>query len=318
MVRFTKRRILDLTDLKVSIGNITFNNPIWVASGTFGYGTEAPELIDVNKLGAIVTKSITRQPREGNPPPRIVETPSGMINSIGLANIGVEKYIKEMLHIYEDLSTKIIMNIAGTDISEYVEILELMESHSSNITGYEINISCPNVKKGGMEFGVDCDMTSKLTEELRKITDRLLIMKLSPNVSDIVSIGKACQDAGADAVSAINTVVGMSIDAKSGKSNIFTTYGGLSGPAIKPIGLAAVNKLHNNLSIPIIGMGGIVSSSDVAEYILAGSTSVQVGTANFRNPGTGEDLIDMINTYVGESNWKSLDEMIGKVKTYNL
>ena len=317
MVRFTKRRILDLTDLKVSIGNITFNNPIWVASGTFGYGTEAPELIDVNKLGAIVTKSITRQPREGNPPPRIVETPSGMINSIGLANIGVEKYIKEMLPIYEDLSTKIIMNIAGTDISEYVGILELMESHSSNITGYEINISCPNVKKGGMEFGVDCDMTSKLTEELRKITDRLLIMKLSPNVSDIVSIGKACQDAGADAVSAINTVVGMSIDAKSGKSNIFTTYGGLSGPAIKPIGLAAVNKLHNRLSIPIIGMGGIVSSTDVAEYILAGSTSVQVGTANFRNPGTGEDLIDMINTYVGESNWKSLDEMIGKVKTHN-
>ncbi len=317
MVRFTKRRILDLTDLKVSIGNITFNNPIWVASGTFGYGTEAPELIDVNKLGAIVTKSITRQPREGNPPPRIVETPSGMINSIGLANIGVEKYIKEMLPIYEDLSTKIIMNIAGTDISEYVGILELMESHSSNITGYEINISCPNVKKGGMEFGVDCDMTSKLTEELRKITDRLLIMKLSPNVSDIVSIGKACQDAGADAVSAINTVVGMSIDAKSGKSNIFTTYGGLSGPAIKPIGLAAVNKLYNSLSIPIIGMGGIVSSSDVAEYILAGSTSVQVGTANFRNPGTGEDLIDMINTYVGESNWKSLDEMIGKVKTHN-
>tara|TARA_B100001769_G_C22089552_1_gene587563 strand:- start:85 stop:1005 length:921 start_codon:yes stop_codon:yes gene_type:complete len=306
-----------LTDLKVSIGNITFNNPIWVASGTFGYGTEAPELIDVNKLGAIVTKSITRQPREGNPPPRIVETPSGMINSIGLANIGVEKYIKEMLPIYEDLSTKIIMNIAGTDISEYVGILELMESHSSNITGYEINISCPNVKKGGMEFGVDCDMTSKLTEELRKITDRLLIMKLSPNVSDIVSIGKACQDAGADAVSAINTVVGMSIDAKSGKSNIFTTYGGLSGPAIKPIGLAAVNKLYNSLSIPIIGMGGIVSSSDVAEYILAGSTSVQVGTANFRNPGTGEDLIDMINTYVGESNWKSLDEMIGKVKTHN-
>ena len=317
MVRFTKRRILDLTDLKVSIGNITFNNPIWVASGTFGYGTEAPELIDVNKLGAIVTKSITRQPREGNPPPRIVETPSGMINSIGLANIGVEKYIKEMLPIYEDLSTKIIMNIAGTDISEYVEILELMESHSSNITGYEINISCPNVKKGGMEFGVDCDMTSKLTEELRKITDRLLIMKLSPNVSDIVSIGKACQDTGADAVSAINTVVGMSIDAKSGKSNIFTTYGGLSGPAIKPIGLAAVNKLYNSLSIPIIGMGGIVSSSDVAEYILAGSTSVQVGTANFRNPGTGEDLIDMINTYVGESNWKSLDEMIGKVETLN-
>lgn len=313
----TKQRILNLSNLEISIGKITFKNPIWVASGTFGYGTEASELIDVNRLGAIVTKSITRQPREGNPPPRIVETPSGMINSIGLANIGVEKYIKEMLPVYENLSTKIIMNIAGTDINEYIEILELMENISSNISGYEINISCPNVKKGGMEFGVDCDMTAKLTEELRQRTDRLIIMKLSPNVSDIVSIGKAAQNAGADAVSAINTVVGMSINAKTAKSNIFTTYGGLSGPAIKPIGLAAVNKLYKKLSIPIVGMGGIVSSTDVAEYILAGSTAVEVGTANYRNPGVGEDLIDSISTYITESNWNTLVEMIGKVQKYN-
>ena len=312
-----KQRILSLSNLKISIGNTTFKNPIWVASGTFGYGTEAPDLIDVNTLGAIVTKSITRQPREGNPPPRIVETPSGMINSIGLANIGVEKYIKEMLPVYKDFSTKIIMNIAGTDIDEYVEILELMEKISTNIAGYEINISCPNVKKGGMEFGVDSEMTSKLTEELRKRTDRLIIMKLSPNVSDIVSIGKAAENAGADSVSAINTVVGMSINAKTAKSNIFTTYGGLSGPAIKPVGLAAVNKLYNKLSIPIIGMGGIISSTDVAEYILAGATAVQVGTANFRNPGTGENIIDLISSYIKESNWKSSVEMIGKVQTYN-
>lgn len=313
----TKQRILNLSNLEISIGKVTFKNPIWVASGTFGYGTEASELIDVNRLGAIVTKSITRQPREGNPPPRIVETPSGMINSIGLANIGVEKYIKEMLPVYENLSTKIIMNIAGTDMYEYIEILELMENISSNISGYEINISCPNVKKGGMEFGVDCDMTAKLTEELRQRTDRLIIMKLSPNVSDIVSIGKAAQNAGADAVSAINTVVGMSINAKTAKSNIFTTYGGLSGPAIKPIGLAAVNKLYKKLSIPIVGMGGIVSSTDVAEYILAGSTAVQVGTANYRNPGVGEDLIDSISTYIAESNWNTFVEMIGKVQKYN-
>lgn len=306
-----------MSNLEISIGKVTFKNPIWVASGTFGYGTEASELIDVNRLGAIVTKSITRQPREGNPPPRIVETPSGMINSIGLANIGVEKYIKEMLPVYENLSTKIIMNIAGTDMYEYIEILELMENISSNISGYEINISCPNVKKGGMEFGVDCDMTAKLTEELRQRTDRLIIMKLSPNVSDIVSIGKAAQNAGADAVSAINTVVGMSINAKTAKSNIFTTYGGLSGPAIKPIGLAAVNKLYKKLSIPIVGMGGIVSSTDVAEYILAGSTAVQVGTANYRNPGVGEDLIDSISTYIAESNWNTFVEMIGKVQKYN-
>ena len=288
-----------------------------MASGTFGYGTEAPELVDVNRIGAIVTKSITRQPREGNPPPRIVETDSGMINSIGLANIGVERYIKEMLPVYDDLSTKIIMNIAGTDIQEYIEILEMTESVSSVIAGYEINISCPNVKKGGMEFGVDREMTAKLTEELRKRTERLIIMKLSPNVSNINSIGKAAQDAGADAVSAINTVVGMSINATSGKSDIYTTYGGLSGPAIKPVGLAAVHKLYNELSIPIIGIGGIVSSEDVAEYILAGSTAVQVGTANYRNPGIGQDIIDAFSKYIGQSNWKSSADMIGKVQIYN-
>ena len=306
-----------MTDLKISIGEIFFENPIWVASGTFGYGTEVPELVDVNRLGAIVTKSITREPREGNPPPRIVETDSGMINSIGLANIGVERYIKEKLPIYDNLSTKIIMNIAGTDIQEYIEILEMTESVSSVITGYEINISCPNVKKGGMEFGVDQEMTAKLTEELRKRTERLIIMKLSPNVSDITSIGKAAQDAGADAVSAINTVIGMSINASSGKSDIYTTYGGLSGPAIKPVGIAAVHKLYNKLTIPIIGMGGIVSSEDVVEYILAGSTAVQVGTANYRNPGIGEDIIDTFSQFIDQSNWKSSTDMIGKVQIYN-
>ena len=310
-----KRKISILTKNAVKIGNISFDNPIWVASGTFGYGTENPELVDVDKLGAIVTKSITLYPREGNPPPRIVETASGMINSIGLANIGVDKYIKEMIPIYDNVSTKIIMNIAGTDINEYVEIIEKVESVSSSIAGYEINISCPNVKKGGMEFGVDAAMTEKLTAELRKRTNRLLIMKLSPNVSDIVSIGMSAQEAGADAVSAINTVVGMSIDSNSGKSNIYTTYGGLSGPAIKPVGLAAVHKLFQKLSIPIVGIGGIVSSKDVIEYVLAGSSAVQIGTANYRNPGTGENIVDQLNQEISDSKWESAKEMIGKVKT---
>jgi dihydroorotate dehydrogenase (NAD+) catalytic subunit len=310
-----KRKISILTKNAVKIGNISFDNPIWVASGTFGYGTENPELVDVDKLGAIVTKSITLYPREGNPPPRIVETASGMINSIGLANIGVDKYIKEMIPIYDNVSTKIIMNIAGTDINEYVEIIEKVESVSSSITGYEINISCPNVKKGGMEFGVDAAMTEELTAELRKRTNRLLIMKLSPNVSDIVSIGMSAQEAGADAVSAINTVVGMSIDSNSGKSNIYTTYGGLSGPAIKPVGLAAVHKLFQKLSIPIVGIGGIVSSNDVIEYVLAGSSAVQIGTANYRNPGTGENIVDQLNQEISDSKWESVKEMIGKVKT---
>ena len=301
-----KRKISILTKSTVKIGNISFDNPIWVASGTFGYGTENPELVDVDKLGAIVTKSITLYPREGNPPPRIVETASGMINSIGLANIGVDKYIKEMIPIYDNVSTKIIMNIAGTDINEYVEIIEKVESVSSSIAGYEINISCPNVKKGGMEFGVDAAMTEELTAELRKRTNRLLIMKLSPNVSDIVSIGMSAQEAGADAVSAINTVVGMSIDSNSGKSNIYTTYGGLSGPAIKPVGLAAVHKLFQKLSIPIVGIGGIVSSNDVIEYVLAGSSAVQIGTANYRNPGTGENIVDQLNQEINDSKWESV------------
>ena len=305
-----------LANLTIHIGNTTFENPIWVASGTFGYGTEAPELVDVNQLGAIVTKSITRQPREGNPPPRIVETASGMINSIGLANIGVEKYIKDLLQVYEGLSTKIIMNIAGTDIREYVEIMEMVESVSSVIAGYEINISCPNVKKGGMEFGVDCEMTAKLTETLRGITERLLIMKLSPNVSDIVSIGMSAENAGADAVSAINTVVGMSINAKTGMSDIFTTYGGLSGPAIKPIGLAAVHKLYEQLSIPIIGIGGIVSGEDAVEYMLAGATAVQVGTANYRDPGISENIIDSLKNILNESNRNEAADLIGSVQTH--
>ncbi|MCS5625851.1 MAG: dihydroorotate dehydrogenase [Candidatus Marinimicrobia bacterium] len=305
-----------LANLTIHIGNTSFENPIWVASGTFGYGTEAPELVDVNQLGAIVTKSITRQPREGNPPPRIVETASGMINSIGLANIGVEKYIKDLLQVYEGLSTKIIMNIAGTDIREYVEIMEMVESVSSVIAGYEINISCPNVKKGGMEFGVDCEMTAKLTETLRGITERLLIMKLSPNVSDIVSIGMSAENAGADAVSAINTVVGMSINAKTGMSDIFTTYGGLSGPAIKPIGLAAVHKLYERLSIPIIGIGGIVSGEDAVEYLLAGATAVQVGTANYRDPGISENIIDSLKNILNESNRNEAADLIGSVQTH--
>ena len=312
-----KQRIYILSNTKVKIGSISFENPIWVASGTFGYGTEIPELVDVEKLGAIVTKSITLNPREGNPPPRIVETSSGMINSIGLANIGVDKYISEMIPIYKNIKTKIIMNVAGTDIDEYIRVIEKIESISSDITGYEINISCPNVKKGGMEFGVDCDMTAKLTSELRKRTKRLLIMKLSPNVSDIVSIGMSAQNEGADAVSAINTLVGMSINSNSGKSNIYTTYGGLSGPAIKPIGLALVNKLYDKLSIPIVGIGGIVSSEDVAEYLLAGSTAVQVGTANYRNPGIGENMVDSLNKWIEKSKWDSIDDMIGKVSKYN-
>jgi len=303
-----------LADLRVKIGSVDFNNPIFVASGTYGYGTEVSELADVTVLGAIVTKSITRYPREGNPPPRIVETPSGMLNSIGLANIGVEAYINKMIPLYEELKTPIIMNIAGSTEDEYAEILEMTELASSNIAGYEINISCPNVNEGGMEFGVDCDLTEQLTTRLRKLTDRLLIMKLSPNVTDIAAIGVAAEKGGADALSAINTLVGMSINTANKKSNIHYGYGGLSGPAIKPVGLACVHKIHQAVDIPLIGIGGITSADDVLEYVLAGAAAVEVGTANYRDPNVGNSIIVELDTLLDQNDIGSVAELVGKVE----
>ena len=303
-----------MADLQTKVSTVNFKNPVFVASGTYGYGTEVAELADVADLGAIVTKSITRQPREGNPPPRIVETPSGMLNSIGLANIGVEAYIKEMIPLYEELDTPIIMNIAGSTMTEYCEILKLVESVSSNIIGYEINISCPNVKAGGMEFGVDCDLTERLTSRLRKLTDRLLIMKLSPNVTDIAAIGVAAEKGGADALSAINTLVGMSINTTNRKSNIYYGFGGLSGPAIKPVGLACVHKVYQAVDIPLIGMGGIISAVDVLEYVLAGAVAVEVGTANYRDPNVGNSIILELDALFNKNDFGSIHELVGKVE----
>ena len=303
-----------MADLRIKIGSVDFKNPIFVASGTYGYGTEVSELADITVLGAIVTKSVTRYPREGNPPPRIVETPSGMLNSIGLANIGVEAYIKKMIPLYEELKTPIIMNIAGSTEDEYCEILELTELVSSNIVGYEINISCPNVNAGGMEFGVDCDLTEQLTTRLRKLTDRLLIMKLSPNVTDIAAIGVAAEKGGADALSAINTLVGMSINTTNKKSNIHYGYGGLSGPAIKPVGLACVHKIYQAVDIPLIGIGGITSADDVLEYVLAGAAAVEVGTANYRDPNVSNSIIVELDTLLDQNDIGSVPEFVGKVE----
>ena len=313
MVLFTMQEILHLTDISVKIGNIRFKNPILTASGTFGYGTEVDKITDVSKFGGIVTKSITLLPREGNPPPRIVETPSGMLNSIGLANIGVDKYIKEKIPLYSNIGTQIIMNIAGSTMDEYTDIVKKMESVSSNIVGYEVNISCPNVKKGGMEFGVNCDLTQELTEKLRALTERLLIIKLSPNVTDISAIAISAESAGADAVSAINTVVGMSIDIHTRKSNISTKYSGLSGPAIRPIGIASVHKLFQAVQIPIIGIGGITNSTETLEYMIAGASAVQVGTANYRDPGISITIIDDLISYAEQNNFNSLTELVGTV-----
>ena len=302
--------------LNVKIGKIGFDNPIMVASGTYGYGNEVMGIANVNGLGGIVTKSVTLNPREGNPPPRIHETSSGMLNSIGLANVGVDSYIKDKLPYLNELNTKIIINIAGSSIDEYITVLEKLEESEGRHVGYEINISCPNVKKGGMEFGVDPQMTEKLTAEIRSMTQKLVIMKLSPNVTSIVDIAKAAEIGGADAVSAINTVVGSGIDIKSRKPVIHTTFGGLSGPAIKPIAIANVLKVSRSVIIPVIGIGGISCTNDVIEFIMAGATMVQLGTINYTHPNLGESIINELTAWLHHANLNHIVDVIGVAEDF--
>ena len=303
--------------MHVKIRDVEFSSPLLTASGTYGYGHEVQDMVDVNQWGGIITKSVTRHPREGNPPPRIAETSAGMLNSIGLANLGVEKYCEEIIPFLNQLQTQVIINIAGTALTDYLETLDMLESANGNHVGYEINISCPNVKDGGMEFGVNCDMTEQLTSEMRKLTDKLLIMKLSPNVTRIEDIAQAAESGGADAVSAINTVVGMAIDLKTRKPKLNTTFGGLSGLAIKPIAIANVHKVFKAINIPIIGIGGIATAEDVVEFLLAGASLVQVGTMNYQNPDLGAELKQKLSKYLDENGINSIDDLIGKVEYHS-
>jgi dihydroorotate dehydrogenase (NAD+) catalytic subunit len=274
-------------------------------------------MVDVNQWGGIITKSVTRYPREGNPPPRIAETNSGMLNSIGLANLGVENYCKEIIPFLNELKTKVIINIAGSAMEDYLETMEMLESTNGKHVGYEINISCPNVKEGGIEFGVNCNMTEQLTKAIRKRTDKLIIMKLAPNVTRIEDIAKAAESNGADAVSAINTVVGMAIDIKTRKPKLNTTFGGLSGPAIKPIALANVHKVFKAVKIPVIGIGGIATAEDVVEFILAGASLVQIGTMNYQNPNLGAQLKEKLSQYFSQNGTYSIEDLIGKVDCHS-
>tara|TARA_B110001454_G_scaffold198229_1_gene202227 strand:+ start:1645 stop:2559 length:915 start_codon:yes stop_codon:yes gene_type:complete len=303
--------------MHVKIRDIEFSSPLLTASGTYGYGHEVQDMVDVNQWGGIITKSVTRHPREGNPPPRIAETSAGMLNSIGLANLGVEKYIEEIIPFLNELQTKVIINIAGSGKQDYLETMEMLESANGKHVGYEINISCPNVKEGGIEFGVNCDMTEKLTQEMRKRTDKLLIMKLSPNVTRIEDIAQAAEAGGADAVSAINTVVGMAIDLKTRMPKLNTTFGGLSGPAIKPIAIANVHKVFNAVKIPIIGIGGIATAEDVIEFLLAGATMIQIGTMNYQNPNLGAQIKEELVTYYSQNGIKNTEDLIGKVEYHS-
>jgi dihydroorotate dehydrogenase (NAD+) catalytic subunit len=298
--------------MQVDIGNLKLKNPVLVASGTFGYGDELSELFDVGQIGGIVTKSLTLKPRVGNPPPRIVETPCGMLNSIGLANIGVDRFIAEKLPILRNFKTAIIVNVAGKRVEDYPEVVKRIED-AGGVDGYEINISCPNVKEGGLEFGTSREMTGKIVSSVRKVTGKTLIVKLTPNVTKVSEIAKVCKDEGADAVSLINTVVGMAIDIKTRKPKLSTITGGLSGPAIKPIAIAKVFEVFQNVDIPIIGIGGIMNWMDAVEFLIAGARAVQVGTANFVDPTASIQILNGIISYCEENGISDINDLIGSI-----
>ena len=300
-------------DLSVRIGSGVLANPVGVASGTFGYGGEYEGLVDFSDIGAIYTKAVTLEPRIGNVPPRLVETPSGILNSIGLANVGVEKFITDKLPYLRTLPCAVVANVAGAAEDEYLRVIERLESVESGIFGYEVNVSCPNVNHGGLAFGTDPIQVERLTSSLRKLTKRALIIKLTPNVTDIAAIAKAAEAGGADAVSLINTLVGMVIDVKTKKPVLGAKTGGLSGPAVRPVGVALTYKASRAVSVPVIGMGGISCAGDALQYILAGASAVQIGTANFVNPKTAGIVLAGIREYCVDNGVSSLKEIRGIV-----
>jgi dihydroorotate dehydrogenase (NAD+) catalytic subunit len=299
-------------NLRVNLGKLKLKNPVMTASGTFGYGKEYSEFIDLNKLGGIVVKGISLKPMKGNPAPRICETPAGMLNAIGLQNPGLKGFIKHQLPFLKELKTKIIVNILGNSVNEYIELAEELES--LGIDAVELNVSCPNVKKGGIVFGTEPKVFEELIKQVRQRVKLPLITKLSPNVSDIKQFAKIAEDAGSDIISLINTVTGMSIDVRSRRPRLANITGGLSGPAIKPIAVRMVWECCSAVNIPIIGMGGIVSPEDAIEFILAGASAIAVGTGNFINPGITVDIIKGIKSYMSSQGAGSLKDITGKVE----
>lgn len=297
-------------DLAVYIGKLKLKNPVMTASGTFGYGLEYAEFLDLNRLGAIVVKGLSLAPKEGNPPPRIVETTAGMLNAIGLQNIGLENFISKKLPLLKQFDTPIIVNFFGDSITEYVTAAERLDS-VDGVHALEMNISCPNKQAGWSVFGTDPKVTFEVVSSVRKATGLPLIVKLSPNVTDIKIMAKAAEDAGADAVSLINTLTGMAVDIKTRKPKLANVTGGLSGPAIKPIALKMVFEVYKTVDIPIIGMGGIMNETDAIEFLLAGATAVAVGTANFVNPRATIDIIEGLEAYLKGNNISSVAELIG-------
>ncbi len=300
-------------DMKISIGSLRLKNPVMTASGTFGYGEEYASLVNLNLLGAIIVKGISLLPRKGNPPTRIAETACGMLNAIGLENVGLERFLSEKLPFLQDISTPLIVNILGDTVEDYQQLAKRL-NEEEKVAALEVNISCPNVKQGGVAFGTDPHMAHAVTKGVRQHFKRPVIVKLSPNVTDIAEIALAVEEAGADAVSLINTVLGMAIDIDSGKPKLANIFGGLSGPAIKPIALRMVWQVAENVSIPIIGIGGIATPEDAIEFLLAGASAIQVGTTNFINPKATEEIIHGMGTYLREHNIASIRDLIGRAR----
>ncbi len=301
-------------DLRVSIGTLELANPVMTASGTFGYAQEFSNLLDLDQLGGIIVKGISLEPRPGNPPPRIVETACGMLNAIGLENVGVDRFIKEKMVWLAKLASPLVVNILGDSVEEYGEIARRLDQ-VEGISGLEINISCPNVKKGGVAFGTVPAMAAEVTRAVRKATELPLIVKLSPNVTDIVEMAKAVEGAGADAVSLINTLIGMAIDVKSRRPKLANIIGGLSGPAIKPVALRMVYQVASSVKIPVIGIGGISCADDAVEFLLAGATAIQVGTANFYEPAATIKIIQGLEDYLRQQGETSIRDIIGTVRS---
>jgi dihydroorotate dehydrogenase (NAD+) catalytic subunit len=299
-----------MVDLKVNIGKLEFKNPVTTASGTFGFGEEFIDFIDLNQLGGIFVKGLTLKHREGNPYPRMAETASGMLNAVGLQNKGIDYFISTIYPAIRHFDTEIIPNVNGSTVEDYIEVTEKLNEIES-INAIELNISCPNVKEGGMAFGISCPSAIAVTEAVRKAYNKTLIVKLSPNVTSITEIAKGVEGAGADSVSLVNTFLAMAIDAKTRKPILSTITGGLSGPAIKPIALRMVWEVYNAVKIPVIGMGGIMNTNDAIEFMLAGSTAIQVGTANFIDPAISIKIIDGINQYCEKYGFKSANELVG-------
>jgi len=302
-----------MANLTTNIGNLHLKNPVMTASGTFGYGDEFADFIDISRIGGIIVKGTTLRHREGNPYPRMAETPAGMLNAVGLQNKGVDYFVEKIYPQTSKIDTSVIVNVSGSTIEDYVETAEKL-ADLEYIPAIELNISCPNVKQGGMAFGTCAASAEEVITAVRKVYHKHMMVKLSPNVTDISEIARAAEAAGADSVSLINTLLGMAIDAKTRKPKLSTVTGGLSGPCVKPIALRMVWQVSQAVEIPVVGLGGIMNATDAIEFFLAGATAIQIGTANFLDPTISVKVLEGINEYLDSNGYKSIRDIIGALE----